>query len=180
MYPAFRARALLVVSAIGLAGCGPKAEPSLSQAQSPDTWPLFLAGRHLQVETQHYALYANDPAEATALADWVDTELTEFRSWARAEPLGKGLVVAIESDEEPAGTLLDQRNVAARRRYCFVQEPYFRESFSVSNNEATHRGALGNRCPPPAWVCFLTTDRYAAECSSMRSTYAKALPGRAD
>lgn len=166
--------------------------PTTKRAQSQTTpaaeatrraWPEQLAGRLLQVATDAYVLYANDANLAAELRVWLDRELAEFGS-RYTRPLQRGLVLAIEPGEEPFPALEEWRArdtdrgpgddgptnrrgqivpARYRRRYCFFHSPYFRENFSLLQEDARRIRILNDSVPNPAWVCVLTTEAHVLE-----------------
>lgn len=144
-------------------------------------WPDQIAGRSLSGITDEYALYANNEASAEELKRWLEIELEEFRSDEADDCTKPGVVLAIEPDEEPVLVVEQWRkenvnrarliawtssirnqsfNSPDGRPYCLSKRPYFRESFSMSYQEALRLGFLDIQDPRPAWICFLATDRH--------------------
>ena len=144
-------------------------------------WVDHIAGRKLRGITDEYALYANNAGSAAELMRWLDTELEEFRSDEADDCTKPGVVLAIEPGEEPLLMVEQWRkeivnrtrlitwtspirnqtfNSPDGRPYCLTKRLYFRESFSMSYQEAVRLGILEDQDPRPAWICFLATDEH--------------------
>lgn len=169
-------KTLTVLSLIGLLGC------QADQKKLATTgWPPQIAGRSLRGITDDYALYANDAGSAEELRRWLDIALENFRSDESDDCTKPGVVLAIEPDEDPLLMVEQWRkeNVNRDRRitwtspirnqtfsstdgrpYCLFSGNYFRESFSMSFQEAIRVGILDVQDPRPAWICFFATDQH--------------------
>lgn len=144
-------------------------------------WVDHIAGRKLRGITDEYALYANNAGSAEELKRWLELQLEEFRSDEAADCTKPGVVLAIEPGEEPLLMVEQWRkenvdrtrliawtspirnqtfNSPDGRPYCLSKRPYFRESFSMSYQEAIRLGILDIQDPRPAWICFLATDQH--------------------
>jgi len=152
-------------------------------AAAPVFWPQELAGRRLQVLTSGYVLYGNDDGGAAELARWVDNELSAIQCRYGITP-GQGLVLAIDSAEDPLAPLEMWRADAISRKreihwtsqrwkqpefrsaegrpYClgYGAPPYFTESYVIPLSVCRDLRIPPNGLSSPDWACALATDSY--------------------
>lgn len=171
-------RLVCVVAVIALLGCGHTKRDVSPAAQESRSWPRHIAGRELCVTTHQYAIYAHNPKNGETLHSWLGDELAEAQV-RYGTAIGRGVVLAIESLEEPV-TELDAwraQNVDRYREihwsdafgsgfhgfgrpYCLSNEPYFTESYALPVDVALKLALLSEKDLRPQWICVLTTDAH--------------------
>ena len=133
---------------IVVAGCARAEREVEFVPQAIKTWPAKCAERVLRVETEQYAIYARESDNAESLHTWLGDELAEAQA-RYGTAIGRGLVLAIESLEEPVAELDAWRaqNVDRYREIYWV-DPFTRSDFHGFGRPYCWSGLLGEE---PFW-----------------------------
>ncbi len=124
-------------------------------------FPRQLAGRTLCSVGSGYLLYARSPGDGNELARCVHRDIEAFRSRYATTAAPAGIVLAIDSDDEPCDALeLWWKRQGTRLGSSLFPTPYARGPSAIPYQECVRMGIIPSLTCPPYWVCALPTKAY--------------------